>query len=68
LHKGIHKYWLCWTIWCASLGPEALQTPQGISLIFAKWSRSLLLGLLFIFNHTKPLWNKPPATKKSLVK
>jgi len=36
LHKGIHKYWLCWTIWCASLGGEALQTPQGISLIFAK--------------------------------
>ncbi len=26
-----------------------MQTPQGISLIFAKWSRSLLLGLLFTF-------------------
>jgi hypothetical protein len=35
-------------MWCASLGGEALQTPQGISLIFAKCSRSLLLGLLFI--------------------
>lgn len=46
LQSGMHRYCECCTTWCASLGPSALHTPQGISLMRARYRRSGAVGRL----------------------